>query len=154
MSCVSPISANNGLQEKNQLNVRAMLRTAVLFDPDNPSAVSLDLVQWATKPSLWSELPAGVQKKLLEQDSAYFAMLLKKNPNIELVLAISRGVVDELQCRHGAQIVHEETCGSFRLFRGEVLGKQLIGWNYSLAYKSMPAEVRQRVGELATGRAG
>ena len=84
-----------------------------LCGPNNPSAVSLDLVQWATDPSSWSELPYGVPEKLLEEDKAFFGRLLTENPNIELVLAISRRVVEELKYRHGAQIIGEETRGSF-----------------------------------------
>ena len=74
-------------------------------------------------------------------------MLLKETPNIELVLAISRRVVEELKYRHGAQIIGEETRGSVRLFYGEVLGKKLIGWNKWPRY--MPPAARQRVGEKA-----
>jgi len=124
------------------------------YDPDGNYAISacnLDLVCWATCPRDWSEVPPEAREKLIERDREFLAALLAGNRNIELVLATTKQVVDEMIRSHGADM-QEERVGRDRLFHGELQGRGLkvIGWNRPTRFLSKGA--KQRVGEIAAER--
>lgn len=114
------------------------------------SACNLDLVCWATCPRDWSKVPPEAREKLIERDREFLAALLAGNRNIELVLATTKQVVDEIRS-HGADM-QEERVGRDRLFHGELQGRgiKVIGWNRPTRFLSK--EAKRRVGEIAAER--
>ena len=121
-----------------------------------PSAVSLDLAQWATNPSPWSALPRRVQWKLLDDGREFFTALLEQNDQIRLVLATSRAVVDELWIEHKVPFTLVDTLRvpgytrAMRVFCAETGDRQFIGWNWPLSRMGtkMKQDLAKRVGEL------
>ena len=121
-----------------------------------PSAVSLDLAQWATHPSSWSALPHRVQWKLLDDGREFFRTILERNGQIELVLATSRAVVDELWIEHKIPFRLVDTIRvpgytrAMRVFCAETGDRQFIGWNWPLSRMGtrMKDALAKRVGEL------
>ena len=123
------------------------------YDPGDSAAIpacNLDLVCWATCPRDWSKVPPEAREKLIERDREFLAALLAGNRNIELVLATTKQVVDEIRS-HGADM-QEERVGRDRLFHGELQGRgiKVIGWNRPTRFLSK--EAKRRVGEMAAER--
>ena len=120
------------------------------YDPDGSYSIpacNLDLVCWATDPRGWSEVPPGARDQLIEQDKEFLSDLLRRNPNINCLLATPVRVVDELKRSHGAYL-QEERVGKDRLFYGELSGsgQKCIGWNRPTRFLSRDAI--KRVAEL------
>ncbi len=111
------------------------------------SACNIDLVCWATDPRGWSKVPPGARDQLIEQDKEFLSDLLRRNPNINCLLATPVRVVDELKRSHGAYL-QEERMGKDRLFYGELSGsgQKCIGWNRPTRFLSRDAI--KRVAEL------
>ena len=105
-------------------------------------AVALEVVQWATDPR-WSGLSEEAKARLREDGAPFFRELLKRNPQIDLLLANGRSVVTQVVSLFNGQVTEwwEHDLGT-SLFCGEVLGRRFIGWSTFLSNSPLNNEQR------------
>ena len=118
-------------------------------------ACSMDVVQWSTDP-LWGKLDRRIQDRLIEDGLPFFKEVLQASPNIRLLLGNGRTVVKQLERIFGTWFEQqvERSLGT-SVFRGELLGRQFIGWSQFLSNSPMNrrqrAELARLVGQMSRG---
>ena len=125
------------------------------YDPDrrySSLAVSLDVVQWATDPQ-WGGLSEDAKNKLLVNGASFFTKVLEENPNIEVLLGNGKSAVEQMASSFKVHFrERKENDLRTRLYCGELLGRQFIGWSTFLSNSPLNrlerAELANRVGEL------
>lgn len=103
------------------------------------TACHLDLVQWATKPAQ-GELPAGVWRRLVEEDREFLRWQLA-NTNVRVLLLNGASVAQWLQQAGLVEAFDEEVIpyearnggGKLRVYRANADGVLVFGWNRPLA---------------------
>ena len=107
------------------------------------SAVCLELSQWTTWPE-WGGLGGDVKEKLLNDGVPFLQEIIEQNQHVELLLGNGRGVLNTLQDRFSVKfeyvgsinITKAET-KTVEVYRGNLLGRQFVGWSEFLPRSGM-----------------